>query len=120
MEQVEGLFSYLCLLNVMALSGQMIVTLFVCATETWIIGQIIISTTVLLLFVLCTLGILVEIHCDKLYRTLCMTSWYLLKPNERKMFLMLIMASKQTKLLTCGKFMPLNLATFLQVSMTFV
>lgn len=115
-DSLEEIYSFQSLIDLFGISFQLVVTLFVCTSELWVTGFLLIATVTVLLFSSSMLGVIIEIKADKLYDAIYNIAWHLLKPEERGMVVLLLVAAKNNQLLTCGGYFPLNLDTFARVS----
>ncbi|XP_063709338.1 odorant receptor 7a-like [Culicoides brevitarsis] len=98
-------------------SVMLVITLFVCAKEVWIIGYLSVLINSYLLMIPCLYGVAVEIKSDQLINAIYDIQWYLLSENEKKLMIVFLQAAQNPKLLTYGGLLPLNLETFTKVSL---
>uniref|UniRef100_A0A336MUP1 Odorant receptor n=1 Tax=Culicoides sonorensis TaxID=179676 RepID=A0A336MUP1_CULSO len=109
---LEEIFSMQSFYDLIGISFELVVTLYVCSWEFWLTGYLLLATVTVLLFSSSMLGMIIEVKADKLFDTIYDLSWHLLKPDERRIVVLLLCAAKNTQLLTCGGHFPLNLDTF--------
>lgn len=66
------------------------------------------------LFAYCSLGTLTEMGADRMYKALLSCDWYELPIEQRRQYLLMVMAAQRPAVLMAGT-MPLNLDTFVKV-----
>lgn len=111
----EDIYSLESFNSVFFLTLTIVITLFVCVKEFWIVGIMISVALTYTLFILCLFGVAIEIKSDELRRSIYDIQWYCLTVQDQKLLLLLLKAAQNPILLTFGGMYPLNLESFSQV-----
>lgn len=112
LDKVDGVFNKMFFVNIGCYTFMNIITLFVLVNQIWFIGYYLLAVLFGLIFVPCAIGTVIEVKNDELVNEIYSISWYLLTPKERKTYRLFLLGAQKTPMLTCGKFLPLNVNTF--------
>ncbi|XP_063709037.1 odorant receptor 67d-like [Culicoides brevitarsis] len=112
---IEDCFCVEAFFSTFFLSLNMVVTLFVCVQEFWIVGIVITITVTNLILLTSLFGVAVEIKAEKLERSIYGTQWYNLTIQDQKLLLQFLLGAQNRVNLTYAGMFAINLESFTQI-----
>ncbi|XP_062542281.1 putative odorant receptor 83c [Armigeres subalbatus] len=112
---LENVYAIQTFIEVACNAMQIGVTMFVLHIDFWIPGPMMICVSTFQLFLSCMLGTLIDVKNDICIQKIYDVSWHEMPKTEQKTLQFLLAEAQQSKTLSCGGFMPLNMNLFLTV-----
>ncbi|XP_055904330.1 odorant receptor 67d-like [Eupeodes corollae] len=110
------IFDWITFVQIVTTSLSIVLTLFILLTGDWPGSYSYLALELLMLYVYCGIGTLVEKTNDKFCDEIYAINWYMLAPPQQKCVLLMLMKSQDPELITVGGVMPLSVSTALQVT----
>ncbi|XP_063706341.1 odorant receptor 67d-like [Culicoides brevitarsis] len=112
---VEGMLSYMFLLDQFILGSQIVMSLFICTEEFWLPGYIIVVLGTGFFFMSNLLGTVIEWKFEKLWMDVWDVPWYLMHRKNQEDYIYFLANTQKTDYLTVGRLAPLCLDTFVRL-----
>lgn len=97
-------------------SLMILVCLVVLVKQFWLLGLLFCVLGIYQILFVCAIGTAYEASCTGFLDKLYLSHWYLLSPNQRKQWWLIMQIAQRPKLNTMGGMHPSNLNSFLIVS----
>ncbi|XP_035917717.1 odorant receptor 22c-like [Anopheles stephensi] len=112
---IEQVYKMQALVEVLSLTFQLVLTLYVMRTSMWPPGLILIPLCTVQLFILCVPGTLIEIKASHLTETIYGIDWHDMHQKNKRIFQLLLHRSQHPRFLTCARMAIIDLNLFLSV-----
>uniref|UniRef100_A0A182NZ48 Uncharacterized protein n=1 Tax=Anopheles dirus TaxID=7168 RepID=A0A182NZ48_9DIPT len=113
---IESVYSVQALLEVLVLTFQLVLTLYVMRTRLWLPGLFVIPLCAIQLFLLCLPGTLIELKAARLTETIYGVAWHEMSQQNKRIFQLLLHRSQHPRGLTCAGMANINMNLFMSVA----
>ena len=105
---VESLYSNISFVDLCCVVFEMVTVLFYEQEEFWLIGTFIMFSSIVQLFVICLIGLIIDIKNDELYSDIINIPWYNMYIKERLILIPILNAAQNPKTLSFGGLLKLT------------
>uniref|UniRef100_A0A182QFJ5 Odorant receptor n=1 Tax=Anopheles farauti TaxID=69004 RepID=A0A182QFJ5_9DIPT len=113
--EIEHVYTVQSLVEVLALTFQLVLTLYVIRSQLWLPGLFVIPLCTIQLFLMCLPGTLVEQKAARLTELIYGIAWHRMSHENKRIFQLLLHRSQHPRRLTCGGMVDINMNLFLSV-----
>uniref|UniRef100_A0A182WQW0 Uncharacterized protein n=1 Tax=Anopheles minimus TaxID=112268 RepID=A0A182WQW0_9DIPT len=112
---IEYVYSAQAFVEVLSLTFQLVLTLYVLRTSLWLPGLFLIPLGIVQLFILCVPGMLIEVKASKLMETIYGIAWHEMHQQNKRIFQLLLHRSQHPNGLTCAGMAKIDMNLFMSV-----
>ncbi|XP_041764287.1 putative odorant receptor 83c [Anopheles merus] len=113
---IERVYSPQAIVEVLSLTFQLVMTLYVMRTSIWLPGLFLIPLCTIQLLVFCIPGTLIELKASKLTESIYATAWHEMHQQNKQLIHLLLHRSQHPRGLTCAGMVSINMNLFLNVA----
>uniref|UniRef100_A0A182XUV6 Odorant receptor n=1 Tax=Anopheles quadriannulatus TaxID=34691 RepID=A0A182XUV6_ANOQN len=117
---IERVYSPQAIVEVLSLTFQLVMTLYVMRTSIWLPGLFLIPLCTIQLLIFCIPGTLIELKASKLTESIYDTAWHEMHQQNKQIVHLLLHRSQHPSGLTCAGMVSINMNLFLNVRNSFL
>ncbi|XP_053678659.1 putative odorant receptor 83c [Anopheles nili] len=112
---IESVFSIVTIIEVLSMTFQLVLTLFVMRSKLWPPGIFLIPLCTIQLFIMCVPGTIIDIKASKLTERMYSVTWHELHAKNKRIYQLLLHRSQHPRCLTCAGMVNMDMHLFMSV-----